>query len=166
MAKLILDDFYDDAFQLLAIHSRVSDFKLAFSLNKYLGIQLKKRAVDLDMVQSKQDATYPIFEFESPDMISFFLVGNRCVINNPNEEISQGLFDKTNQTTLYLLPELKTVDYFLKIEPELSSSAMTTLLKKIKDISFVQTVYTIHHDTLKSKNHLNFDEWTPQKELK
>ena len=166
MAKFNLDDFYDDAFHLIAIHTKAEDYTLAFALNKHLGIQLQKRRTDLDLSQNKKDTSYPIFDFEREDTTIFYLVGNRCVIDDKNQLFPVGLFDNTRQTTLYLLPELKTVDYFLKVEPELILNELTTTLKKLKEVQFIQTAYIVNHETLKSTSHLNFDEWIPQKELK
>jgi hypothetical protein len=40
--KLLEDDFDDDAYSLLAIHCDSDDFRLAYLLNQYLNINLKR----------------------------------------------------------------------------------------------------------------------------
>jgi len=38
--KLLVDDFYDASFSLLAIHCRLEDYRLAYLLNMYLELKL------------------------------------------------------------------------------------------------------------------------------
>ena len=47
--KLVLDDFLEEAsYTLIAIHCTIEDFRLAYLLNKHLGINLTRKTSDLD----------------------------------------------------------------------------------------------------------------------
>ena len=41
--KLQVDDFYDDTYKLIAVHCALEDYRLAYLLNCYLGLNLKHR---------------------------------------------------------------------------------------------------------------------------
>jgi hypothetical protein len=59
-------------------------------------------------------------------------------------------------TKVFLLPELKKVDYFLKIESDEDDVKITDIIKKLKTIKSLSTVYAIDTETIKSKNNLIF----------
>ena len=60
--KLIVDDFDDDDYLLLAIHCALEDYRLAYLLNQYLDINLKRKVHDLDF--NKLESSYSIYEWE------------------------------------------------------------------------------------------------------
>ena len=52
--KLVLDDVFEEAlYTLIAIHCTVEDYRLAYLLNKYLGINLVRKSKDLDYNKDK-----------------------------------------------------------------------------------------------------------------
>jgi hypothetical protein len=52
--KLILDDVFDESvFTLIAIHSTIEDYRLAYLLNRFLGINLVRFEFDLDFNHGK-----------------------------------------------------------------------------------------------------------------
>lgn len=158
MQKLVLDDFFDEEFILYAIHSSAEDYKLAFFINKFLNLQLKKRGTDLDLVQNKKNTSYPIFEFENEkEFTTYYLVGNTCTTTENKTTSAGSLFAATQQEVMYLLPELKKADYFLKIATENASEAELQMVKKLNQIPLVVTAYQVEYETLKSKKNLNFD---------
>ncbi len=59
-------------------------------------------------------------------------------------------------TKVFLLPELKKVDYFLKIESDEDDVKITDIIKKLKTIKSLSTVYVVDTETIKSKNNLIF----------
>ena len=61
--KLLVDDFYDTSFALIAIHCRLEDYRLAYLLNKHLKLNLKRREHDLDY--NYFDASFAIFEWQN-----------------------------------------------------------------------------------------------------
>ena len=75
--KLLVDDFYDDTYKLIAIHCRLEDYRLAYLLNKNLGLNLKRKAEDLDFKYLK--SSYSIFEWENAlEYIRWNLISNVC----------------------------------------------------------------------------------------
>lgn len=56
--KLIVDDFYDTDFSLIAIHCQVEDYRISYLLNKHLDINLMRKGKDLDFNYFM--ASYPI----------------------------------------------------------------------------------------------------------
>ena len=67
--KLILDDTFDDSvYTLTAVHCRLEDFRLAYLLNKHLGIRLSRKVSDLDAKNGQ--ASYSIFEWEDEKQLT------------------------------------------------------------------------------------------------
>jgi hypothetical protein len=74
------------------------------------------------------------------------------------EILNQDLFSNNAlevATKVFLLPELKKVDYFLKIESD-DDIKITDIVKKLKNIKSLSTVYVVDTETIKSKNNLIF----------
>lgn len=156
--KLILDDVFEEVeFTLIAIHCTLEDYRLAFLLNKHLGITLTRKQSDLDYNSGK--STYSIFEWEdSKQLINWNLVSNICKIESYQQINYQSLFDvneKITKTT-NLIPEYKRVDYFLKIDNEYNFSKDKYILNSILNIPQIATAYSIDASQLKSKDNLIF----------
>ena len=156
--KLLVDDFYDASFSLIAILCRLEDYRLAYLLNKHLELNLRRKKHDLDY--NYFDASFAIFEWENEKIDSVWnLVSNVCKKEEAALQSSGSLFD--NQTvitrTVNLLPELKTVDYLIKVSNEDRHFNEKLILNKIQTIPQVITTYSVDIDQLKSKEHLIFD---------
>lgn len=156
--KLLVDDFYDASFSLFAIHCRLEDYRLAYLLNKYLQLNLQRKEHDLDY--NYFDASFSIFEWENENIDRVWnLVSNVCKKEEAALQSSGFLFD--NQTsvtrTVNLLPELKTVDYLIKVSNEDRHFNEKLILNQIQTIPQVITAYSVDIDQLKSKEHLIFD---------
>lgn len=148
----ISGDFYEDSFALIALHSSLEDYAMAYALNLYLKSNLSRTAIDLDL---SQKISFPIFEWKdrANDRYWTLLPNN----SNTEEQVDQsGLFRNEPALTLHhLVPEHRDVDYFLKIErddPEMDED----LVRSILSIPNVVTAYTVEANTLKSKNNLIF----------
>lgn len=157
--KLILDDTFDDSvYTLTAIHCRLEDFRLAYLLNKHLGICLSRKVSDLDAKNGQ--ASYSIFEWEDvKQLITWSLVSNICKTEEIQQTDYKSLFDNQEKITktFHLLPEYKTVNYFLKIDGELSIKKARSITEAILNIPQVATAYSIDSGQLKSKDNLIFN---------
>ncbi len=156
--KLLVDDFYDTSFALIAIHCRLEDYRLAYLLNKHLKLNLKRRDHDLDY--NYFDASFAIFEWQNDNIDRVWnLVANVCKKEEAALQSSGSLFD--NQTilrrTVNLIPELKTVDFLVKISNEDRHFNEKQVINKIQTIPQIITTYSVDIDQLKSKEHLIFD---------
>lgn len=155
--RLELDEFYDDSFTLIAIHSQIEDYRLAYLLNKNLNLKLKRCEKDLDFKYFM--ASYPYFEYhETLQCRTWYLIANSCVTETESIQSSGSLFDFSQKAykTHFLVPEYKSVNYFLKVEEEATHFDQLSTIKKIIDIPKIVTSYKVDANQLKSKNHLIF----------
>lgn len=156
--KLILDDvFEEEVFTLIAVHCTLEDYRLAFLLNKHLGITLTRRSSDLDY--NNGTSKYSIFEWEDhKQQTNWSLVSNICKTESYQERDSQSLFEIKEKITRinHLIPEYKQVDYFLKIDSEFHFSKEKYILNRILKIRQIATAYGVDSSQLKSKDHLIF----------
>jgi hypothetical protein len=157
--KFILDDTFDEAlYTLMAIHCGLEDYRLAYLINKFLGITLTRKSSDLDF--KKGQISYSIYEWEDhKQLITWSLVSNICKTEELQKQNYKSLFDTQEKIikTFHLLPEYKTVNYFLKIESEFSFSKEKFILDRILKIPQVATAYSIDSSQLKSKDNLIFN---------
>ena len=155
--KLQINQLYETTYSLLALHCNLEDYRLAFALNNKLGIGLKRCLYDLDFEYVK--ASYPIFEWEdSQQQVIWNLIGNVCK-REEESMVSTGFLFENNQKilkTFNLIPEHKTVNYFLKIDNDGGLVNERSIMGKIHDIPQIAAVYSVDASTLKSKAHLIF----------
>ena len=158
--KLELEDDFKETYSLVAIHCSEEAYKMAYILNKYVGLRLKRRNVDLEYSNKGLEITFSLFEYE--DFIQYTtynLVANKCKSEIANVQSSSGLFSSELPETVvtYLLPEHKRADYFLKIYSDFEIIPMRKLVFEINQIKQVISAYTIDAEELKSKSNLIFD---------
>jgi NADH pyrophosphatase NudC (nudix superfamily) len=157
--KLILEDAFEEAeYTLIAIHCRLEDYRLAYLLNKHLGIKLARKASDIDYENGQ--ASYSIFEWEDQkQLITWSLVSNICKTEEFQKTDYKSLFDNQEKITktFRLLPEFKTVNYFLKIDSEISFSKKKYITDSILKLPQIVTAYSIDSSQLKSKENLIFN---------
>jgi hypothetical protein len=156
--KLILDDVFDEVdCTLFAIYCSIEDYRLAYLLNKHLGISLTRKSSDLDFSEGK--CAFSIFDWEdTKQLITWSLVSNVSKTEMYQATNQKSLFDtqqKITKTT-YLIPEYKAVTYFLKIDNEFNLSKEKYILNNITAIPQIVTAFSIDIDQLKSKDNLIF----------
>ncbi|MGC1632707.1 MAG: IPExxxVDY family protein [Gelidibacter sp.] len=155
--KLLVDDFYDASYSLLAIHCRLEDYRLAYLLNKHLKLNLKRQPQDLDYKYFA--ATYSIYEWNDEEhFATWHMVSNVCKKEEDSLQSSGSLFSTNEKVlkTYHLLPELKNVDYLIKISNDDRYFDEKEMLERIQAIPQIITTYTIDVDQLKSKENLIF----------
>lgn len=155
--KLLVDDFYDTSYSLLAIHCRLEDYRLAYLLNKYLKLNLSRQPQDLDYKYFA--ATYSIYEWNDEEHFTTWnMISNVCKKEEDSLQSSGSLFSTQEKVlkTYYLLPELKNVDYLIKISNDDRYFDDKDILEKIQAIPQVITTYAVDVDQLKSKENLIF----------
>lgn len=155
--KLLVDDFDDLNYSLLAVHCEMEDFRLAYFLNQTLATRLSRTKEDLDFLTSL--ATFSVFEWSNPLLqTDWHLIKNNCLVEKV--AVSKGLFLETNDKSWVkhsLIPEHNSVDYLLKIDNGGGFINEKEILNKIQKISKVSTAYSIDVSQLKSKEHLIFN---------
>ena len=157
--KLHLEEFDEIDYQLIAIHSSLEDYRLAYYINQNLPINLKNENCNIQISNKEGETQFTRFVFEDSKDIVWNLVQNKNDVFVPSQNSNQGLFAESNNkfsTKIYLIPEFKNVDYFLKIENgevNIDVSKITNCIKKIERVS---TVYAVEVEKIKSKNNLIF----------
>lgn len=149
---LQLDDFCEDQYTLIGIHTTLEDYKLAYLLNKELKTKFFKANFNLDFQDVKNNASFSVYNFKNTKYDSdWHLIAN---IYNEEKSITNSnlLFSSTTRT--YLIPEKKNIDFFIKMMGETETSFIYETINKIKKIPEVITSYSIDLNTLKSKNSL------------
>jgi hypothetical protein len=156
--KLLVDDFYNDTFSLLAIHCTIEDYRVAYLLNQYLQIKLKRNPQDLDFEYVA--ASYAIYEWEDKShQMTWSLVSNVCKKEEDSLISTGSLFDAQSKIvrTHNLIPEYKKANYLLKIDNDGNFINERTIIHNIQEISQIAAVYSIDVSQLKSKENLIFN---------
>ncbi len=155
--KLQVDDFYDDAYKLIAIHCRLEDYRLAYLLNKNLNLKLTRKEDDLDFQYLK--SSYSIFEWNNDDQyVTWNLVSNVCKKEEESLYSSGTLFQVNEKVlkTYHLISQFKKVDYFIKISDEIQNVNEKLIMNKLQAIPQIITSYAVNPLKIKSKDHLIF----------
>ncbi len=156
--KLQLDDFDEDEYDLLAIHTTIEDYRLAFLLNQKLPIQFSKNKNPIVIPSKSESLTFNRFSYHlEEDQILWDLIPNKQEKLNTEKGNGLDLFElETTETytIMYFLPEFKKVDYFIKIEN--ATIDLNEIIALINSISVVSSCYIIQKEKIKSTNNLIF----------
>ena len=154
--KLSLSEFDAIDYDLIAIHTSLEDYRLAYFLNQKLPILLSKSSNFLEFKTSNGSAFFSKFSYLVKDTEEeWTLIENKDELVAEITNVTTDLFSKQKTTTsVYLLPEMKKVNYLLKIENALVP--LTEIVSQINTISQVSTAYCLDPENLKSKNNLIF----------
>lgn len=149
-----INDFSNDDYTLIGIHTTLNDYRLAYLLNKHLQVNFRRANYDLDFFQKNVESSYIVYEYTNTKLDQdWFLISNVFKYTLETESIS--LFGQSDSTS-YLIPEKKKVDFFLKIEGEFDYDFIVKLIEKINQIPQIITSYEIEVNSLKSKDFLIF----------
>ena len=155
--KLQLEDFDQVDYDLVAIHTTLEDYRLAFKINRELEILLSKNDEEIPIEINKHKTSFSRFTFEDEiAMMTWDLIQNKQEIELPVDSKTTSLFEDNLVTTqVNLINELKKVDYFLKIEHD-GQVKTKEIITQIKKIDLISTVYEVDANEIKSKNNLIF----------
>jgi hypothetical protein len=158
--KLDLGEFDEIDYYLIAIHTSLEDYRLAFFINQLLPINLSKSKNEIQINIEEGETNFSRFYYyDNEKAIAWNLIQNKNEVIQYKKGINQNLFSNVTMevsTKVFLLPEFKKADYFLKIEnieDTTSVSTIQTILNKIDNIS---ALYTVDINQIKSKNNLIF----------
>lgn len=153
--KIQINDFISDDYELIAVHSSLDDYKLAYTLNKTLGIMLTKNLayIEIAIPEGKSAFSNYIFEDKKNDVV-WTLIENKTTIINSTQK-TNSLFEQID-ISIFLLPEYKKADYLIKIENIDYGFDSEAIIEKIQEIKNVTMAYPIDITKLKSKNNLIF----------
>jgi len=158
--KLDFGEFDEIDYHLIAIHTSLEDYRLAYFINQKLPINLCKNKNEIQInIKEGETKLSRFYYYDVEKAISWNLIQNKNEVIQQKNDNSQNLFSNIRlevSTKVYLLPEFKKVDYFLKIEnteEEMNVAEIQALLNTIESVS---TAYTVATTKIKSKNNLIF----------
>lgn len=158
--KVYIEEFEEDDYYIIAIHTSLEDYRLAYFINREIAIRLSKNDSDIQSQVKEGETSFARFTFEDEkNDIKWNLVQNKNEIEGKENTITQDLFSNSKNSfssSAYLLPEYKKVDFFLKIENAEKDINITEIVSKISAIDSIKMVYNVDKDKIKSKNNLIF----------
>ena len=150
MYRLSSDDLEND-YTLIGIHSNIETYKLAFKINQKLKIQLKRCSYDISF--KDKNSIFDLYKHSSETYnTKLYLILNKSF--NEREIKGQLLFENLSESS-FLIPELKKVEYFLKIEG--GNFNIKTLLNRLIEIDNIISCYRTKITATKSKYNLIFE---------
>ena len=125
---------------------------MAYQINKSLHTRLARLKQDVEL---GSDARFSVFGWEDVSTDVYWqLIANQTEVFT--QERYGDLFQSTQVATrACLVPELKEVDYFIKVD-EADQALEEQLLEALVHIPSVVTAFAVEYDRLKSKNNLIF----------
>ncbi len=152
--KLNLNQFPEN-YHLIAIHSDLDEFRLAFFLNKKLSISLKRK--DNDICLANKKVNYSAYEFLDDVMfLKWIFFSNKSLISEKTNDDYSDLFSQQDVVkSLSFIDQPKGVDYFLIIENVKNKGFVQKVLRKISEIRGVITSY-LSEKKLENKENLIF----------
>jgi hypothetical protein len=158
--KLDLGEFDEIDYHLIAIHTSLEDYRLAYFINQKLPINLCKNDNEIQINIKEGETKFSRFSYEDVEKtITWNLIQNRNEVIQQKNEKSQNLFSNISMevsTKVYLLPEFKKVDYFLKIENIDDAMNVEEIQILLNTIDSISTAYSIDLNKIKAKNNLIF----------
>lgn len=157
--KLFIDDFEEADYQLIAIHTTLENYRVAYFINQNLPVLLHRNKKDILIGTEKQKTGFLNFFFEDTKKeVVWTLIENKKEISLPQKNKTITLFNQEQEfsNTVYFLPELKNVDFFLKIEGDENQININKITNKLNTVNQLTTVYAVNKNRIKSKNNLIF----------
>ncbi|TDE46821.1 IPExxxVDY family protein [Flavobacterium rhamnosiphilum] len=158
--KLDLGEFDEIDYDLIAIHTSLEDYRLAYFINQKLPINLSKSKNEIQINIKEGETNFSRFYYNDTEKdVSWDLIQNKNEVTQYKKGNTQNLFSDVAMevsTKVFLLPEFKKVDYFLKIENNDDTMNVSKIQILLNTIDNVSTVYAVDTNQIKSKNNLIF----------
>jgi len=138
--KLIIEYEYD--FSLFGINSISKDYRLAWLINKYLDLHLRK----------EEDIKISFLNDENLVISNYLYETEHAqlrMLKNKSE-------DRKSDKMSYLIPELNKFDYLIMKNGRIGDLSDQELLREIQKIGEVQYIVALDINKLKSKENLIF----------
>ena len=143
----------EESFSLIAIHTSIEDFQLAYFINQNCATQFK-RDHNLYSSHLKTNVNGMVWENSWDEETYWRLFPNKYVDEKSSSQQPNLLFEENYFIEQYILPEFKQVNYFIK-KPEDTTNSL--FIKKIQELPEVQIAYSIAEKAIKSTKNIIFD---------
>ena len=148
--RLSSDDLEND-YTLIAIHSNTEPYKLAFEINQKLKIQLKRCSYDVSF--DANNSMFDLYKHISETYnTKLYLILNKSI---GEKKIKDQLLFENLSESFFLIPELKKVEYLLKIEG--GGFNIQNFLRKLNELDSIISCYRAKITAAKSKYNLIFE---------
>ncbi|TDD99823.1 IPExxxVDY family protein [Flavobacterium cellulosilyticum] len=158
--KLNFGEFDEIDYHLIAIHTSLEDYRLAYFINLNLSLNLSKNENEIQINIKEGETKFSRFYYKNIEKgVSWNLLQNKNEVLELKKEINQNLFSNISlevSTKVFLLPEYKKVDYFLKIENLDEEMSLDEIQSKLNAINNISTAYMVETNIIKSKYNLIF----------
>ena len=158
--KLDLGEFDKIDYYLIAIHTSLEDYRLAFFINQKLPVNLSKSDNEIQINIKEGETNFSRFYYiDKESTITWNLIQNKNEVIQCKKGNTPNLFSDVTMevaTKVFLLPEFKKVDYFLKIENNDDTMNVSNIQLLLNTIDSISTVYIVDTNKIKSKNNLIF----------
>lgn len=159
--RLDYDENHDDVL-LIAIKSNMSDYKMAYHINQTVGLKLQK-PLRKDIVSGNTSVIevdkFHYFKYKDIDNhLVWWLIENKYIQSVDESNDGKTLFDNEADrfdSTEYLVPEWKSIDFFLLVENTDVFFDEDELLSKLESINNISTQFVIDRTTLSTKSQQN-----------
>lgn len=138
--KYVLSLEQEFNFEMIGISSHHSEYRLAWSLNEQLNIQLSKSHVDYTVVNKKGERVSTHSQYEFKDV----------------ENLTEYYLIKNNQLGKMLIPEKPSIDFFLFLV-ENHVWELPVLIQELKSTSSVLGCFVFNPRELSSAENMIFD---------
>ncbi|PJJ10397.1 hypothetical protein CLU83_3809 [Flavobacterium sp. 1] len=158
--KLDFGEFNEIDYNLIAIHTTLEDYRLAYFINQRLHVNLNKSIKEIQITDKEGEVHFSRFHYyEKKKDISWDLIQNINEVIQQKKEDNQGLFtnfDLEVAKKVYMIPEFKKVNYFLKIENSEDNTNLLEIQSELNSIDQIAANYIVDINKIKSKNNLIF----------
>jgi hypothetical protein len=131
----VLDEIDEDDFSLIAVHSSCEAYLLAFLLNSKCQCRFAQTKKNKAIISG--DFHFENYEWIDPIKgVEIRLFSNRLLIFQDDTQKGTGLFDLPETKELYLVKDLKDVDYIIKVDSGIEEQLMMVRMESIDQISY------------------------------
>jgi hypothetical protein len=135
--KLLIENDYE--FFLFGISCSERSYRLCFALNNKLNASFSKsKDMEVQEKNHQVQSRFSVFTFRDEEMFTDY----RIIVNKADNKI--------------LIPEFKQADYLLMVQGGMPYTEKSNILKKVKEVAFVQTAFEIDPKKIKSKENFVF----------
>ena len=133
MKKKIIKLSLNRQFQLIGIVTNLSSYKLSWLINSNIEFNLAQLD-DIVIENNNKTQNFSSYVFEDISEVTYNLISNKSDNN-------------------ILIKKLKNIDFFIKIEPNLTDKQKNNLIEKLKKIDNIISVLEIDTQNLSSTDY-------------
>ena len=155
--ELTLKIDYNINYLLIAVRGRIEDYQFAYFLNKSPFFLFRRMEKDVSYLINKKKIYFSAFEHINTELKrNSFLIKNKAVYNSELNTKGNLFLGDTISNTVFLIPELKEFDYFIKLIGIWEEKEFLVLKKFLYNMKNIESETNINLKQIKSINNLVF----------